>query len=119
MTKLATNLAVATQAMSPDELAVSRSLEARYDLGLALVILGLLGIGLIMVTSASISIAGRELDDPFYYARRQAAYLLVALVSAGVVLNIPLFVWRKFSPALLLMSVVLLAAVITPGLAVK
>src|SRR5690606_19103969 len=35
----------------------------------------LLAIGIVMVTSASISIADRQLGDPFYFARRHLAYI--------------------------------------------
>ena len=62
------------QARTPDRLAHS------YDLALAGVALTLIALGLVMVASASISIADRDFGQPFFYFWRQSAFLCVGLV---------------------------------------
>ena len=86
------------------------------DLPLLLTVLAIVALGLVMVTSASISIAGRELDDPLFYARRQGIYLIVATIAALIVLRIPLAAWRRHSPIVLLSTTILLALVLVPGI---
>ncbi len=77
---------------------------------LALVILGL-----IMVTSASITSADRELGAPFQYLIRQSLYLVAGGVAAAVCYLIPLRVWERGAFFLLLGAFVLLLMVLIPG----
>jgi len=89
---------------------------ASVDLPLLMAVLAIVGLGLVMVTSASMSIAGRELGDPFFYARRQGLYLIVSTLVALVVVRIPLAAWRRHSPAILLGITILLVMVLVPGI---
>ena len=50
------------------------------DRSILLLYLTLILIGLIMVSSASISIADQQTGDPFYYAKRQFLRILLSLV---------------------------------------
>ncbi len=75
----------------------------------------LLGIGLVMVASASTSIAARASGEPLYYLWRQALFVLLGLAGAGLAMRLPLAVWRHLGPWLLALVVVLLAAVLVPG----
>ena len=75
----------------------------------------LLGLGLLMVTSASMPIADRQTGQPFYFLIRQGAFVLIGLLAAGVVFQIPLTRWRRAGPALLLTAVGLLVLVLVPG----
>ncbi len=86
------------------------------DHGLILAVLGLLAIGLVMVGSASTSIAERQAGDAFYYLWRQLAYIIVGLGLAAGVLFIPLRVWERLGLGLILSSVALLVMVFIPGL---
>lgn len=61
----------------------------------------ILGLGLVMVTSASITMADRLHHQPFYFLLRQSAYMLVGLLASLVVVNLPLKAWEKFGPAML------------------
>ena len=76
----------------------------------------LLLIGLVMVTSASMTIADRQFHDPFHFVERQAAFALLGTLAALVVLEIPLRFWEQLAPVLLLVAAALLAAVLVPGL---
>jgi len=86
------------------------------DKQLLLLALFLLCLGLIMVGSTSTSIADKNLNDPFYFFWRQLGYALIGLLSAAMVLRIPMTFWQKSGPSLVLMSVVLLLMVFVPGL---
>lgn len=88
---------------------------SKFDLPLVLAVLALIAFGLIMVGSASIAIADRELGQPFYYLIRQSKYVALGLGIASVVLFIPLSVWERFSGLLLLAGMMLLVVLLIPG----
>ncbi len=88
---------------------------SKIDLPLVLAVLALIAFGLIMVGSASIAIADRELGQPFYYLIRQGMYVALGLGIASVVLFIPLNVWERFSALLLLAGMMLLVVLLIPG----
>ena len=82
---------------------------------LAVVGMLLLG-GLVMLTSASISVAERTYGDPFFFLERQLAAVVVGLVALMVMVRIPSSVWEQLGLLLALFALVLLAAVLIPGL---
>jgi cell division protein FtsW len=75
----------------------------------------LLAIGLVMVASASVSIADRQLGEPFYYFKRQVAYALVGLLMAWGVLRIKMEFWERINAKLLIVGVVMLLLVLVAG----
>lgn len=87
----------------------------QFDLPLLLAVLGLIAFGLIMVSSASIAIADRELGQPFYYLIRQGLYVALGVGIAAVIVLIPLYVWERFSALLLLAGMLLLTVLLIPG----
>ena len=76
----------------------------------------LLGLGLLMVTSASMPIADRQTGQPFYFLLRQGAFAGIGLLAAGVVFQIPMARWRQAGPLLLLAAIALLVLVLIPGI---
>ena len=89
-----------------------------YDQGLLWVTLILLGIGLVMVYSASIAIAEAEKavgNNSSYYLIRQAIFIVISLFAAVVAFNIPISLWQKFAPYLFLLGLALLILVLIPG----
>jgi cell division protein FtsW len=86
------------------------------DFPLLLSALILLGLGLVMVASSSVSIAERQLSDPLYYFWRQFSYSIVGLVAAFIAFKIPLKYVQKSGPVLMVISLVLLAMVLIPGI---
>jgi cell division protein FtsW len=78
--------------------------------------LALLGIGLVMVASASISIADRNLSSPFYYLQRQTLYVMLGLMAGWLVYQLRLVYWEKSGMALLGLSLFLLIMVLIPGI---
>ena len=101
----------------PRELAVDRTAFAwRYDVVLIAVVLALLGIGLVMVASASTSIAERAYGDPLAYFWRQSVHVAVAAAALVLAVRLPVRLWERAGPALMLASVVLLVLVLVPGI---
>lgn len=100
--------------------AASRSKSAllieSLDLPLLLSALALMGLGLIMVASSSISIAERQLSDPLYYFWRQLSYSGVGILAAVIAFKIPLKFLQKIGPLLIVISLFLLLMVLIPGI---
>src|SRR5450755_1860246 len=76
----------------------------------------LLLVGLVMVTSASMSIAARDLGSPFFYLQRQFVYGGLGVLIAWVATRIPTQLWEKYSTPLLFVGLVLLLLVLVPGI---
>jgi cell division protein FtsW len=105
-------LASAVSGMRP-----TRSRMLDYDYALLWVIVALLGLGVVMVYSASIAMP----DSPKYAAYHSYAFLLrhvmslaVAMVVALVTVRIPVSVWEKYAPKLFLLSLAALVIVLIP-----
>lgn len=92
------------------------SAVTRYDPWLIGASLCLLGIGLIMVASASVSIAERRELPALYYFWRQLVAGGLGVAVGLVILRIPLIHFEQFSTSLLFLAVALLLAVLVPGL---
>lgn len=88
---------------------------APYDITLIFTTLALLGLGVVMVGSASVSIADRQMGEPLYYLIRQAMYVGLGLGLAYVAMRIPLHVWERSGPIFLIGGVLLLLLVLVPG----
>ncbi len=89
---------------------------AGYDPWLLGVSLSLLLFGLVMVASASITIADRQFDAPLHYFWRQAVAAVIGLVLAWAAMKIPLKLWEQTSLVVLLAGIVLLGLVLVPGI---
>jgi len=72
--------------------------------------------GLVMVASASVNVAERQSGDPFFYFERQLLSALVGCVFAGGLLLVPIALWQRAAPTLLIGSFALLLLVLIPGL---
>ena len=90
-----------------------------FDETLAWVIAGLISLGLVMVYSASIQLP----DNPKYanYASthfmvRHVVSIALAIVAACVTLAIPMRTWEKVAPWLFVVALLLLVAVLIPGI---
>jgi cell division protein FtsW len=93
----------------------SFELAEEYDPVTLLLYLTLVCIGLVMVASASIGIADQQTQDPFYFAKRQFLRILLSLALMWFACKIPLEFWKKNGMVLMLGSIILLAAVLIPG----
>ena len=91
--------------------------DTSYDWWLISCVMLLIGLGLVMVASASISIAdplGKEAGARLYYFWRQFVALGIGIAAGGVVLKTPLYLFKQFRYLFLFAAVVLLVAVISP-----
>ena len=64
----------------------------------------LLLVGMIMVTSASMSIAAKDFGDPFYFLERQFVFALCGVAFAWLMTRVPTELWHKYSLALILVE---------------
>jgi cell division protein FtsW len=101
-------------------LAYSRSAGRQPRLAIDPVIvaatLGLVLLGLIMVTSSSVVIAERQAGDPFMYLDRQLLSAVLGLLCAVAMLTVPISLWERAAPLLLAAGFVLILLVLVPGI---
>ena len=90
-----------------------------YDLPLIGVVLALTLIGIAMVYSASGIRALDTLDDPKYYLTWQAVWAAIGLTGMLVAMRVDYHRYRTFAVPLLVIVVILLAAVLVPGVGVR
>ncbi len=96
----------------------SRPQPVEYDRTVVWASVLLLGLGLVMVYSASIAIAEASRitgQQPMYYLVRHAMFLGISVLIAGVAFQIPLKVWQRAAPYFFLFGAGLLALVLVPG----
>ncbi len=72
-------------------------------------------LGITMVGSASVSIADRNNGEPFYYLYRQLTATGLGVVLGTIVLFTPMKFWQKVGPLILFTGLLLLVAVLVPG----
>ena len=92
------------------------AIEHRYDVPFLLAVAAVLALGLVMVASASTSIAARLYGDPLAYFWRQSVYLAIAAGAMAVAARIPVKLWERTGPVLMLAAVALLVLVLIPGI---
>ncbi|UYZ84127.1 putative lipid II flippase FtsW [Entomomonas sp. E2T0] len=76
----------------------------------------LLGLGAVMIASASSEVASAQTGNTFYNLTRHLVYLAIGILATASVLVVPIKVWQKYSAHLLCVAVVLLVAVLIPGI---
>ncbi|KMK86016.1 cell division protein FtsW [Pectobacterium brasiliense] len=90
-----------------------------YDRTLVWLTLGLAVIGFVMVTSASMPVGQRLASDPFLFAKRDAIYIGLAFGLSLITLRVPMEIWQRYSPVLLLLAMVMLLVVLVVGSSVN
>lgn len=83
------------------------------DFALILVTLLLLGIGLVMVFSASYIVAEETRGDPYFFLRRQAVWVALGVVAMFIMSRVQYWKLRQLSLFMLLLNFVLLTLVFT------
>jgi cell division protein FtsW len=79
-------------------------------------VLALLLFGLVMVTSASISVAAQNTGNPFYFLERQLGTAIAGALAAVLVFCFRMDRWEGFSHLLFAAAIVMLLAVLVPGI---
>ncbi len=93
----------------------TQMVQQRYDRLLLLATLALMGLGIVMVYSASIVSAEVRTGDAMFYLKRQVMYVAAALVLLVTAANVHHEVLRHLARPLLAVVGVLLIVVLVPG----
>jgi cell division protein FtsW len=99
-----------------------RPRQLRWPAGFALLlslVLVLNLIGLVMVLSASSVESLRQYGSPWYYFERQVLWLALGTAAFVVAARTDYRRWRRIGPLAVLASIVLLTAVLVPGLGIS
>lgn len=91
----------------------------RTDYLLLVCAIALLSIGLVMVASASITFADRELGKPFYYAIKQFIYIGMGITVGLMIFRLRLSLLESSGMVMLLVALALLLVVLIPGIGIK
>ena len=105
--------------MSPSTSAPhNQPIQPELDVLLVSTVLLLLGLGLVMVYSASIAIAEAKFGEgsSYYFLARQASYILAGIAVGIGCFRIPLRWWQAYSHYLLGLGILLLLVVLIPGI---
>lgn len=78
--------------------------------------LALLGLGLVMVTSASSEVASALSGNPLYHSIRHLIYLAIGGAACIITLQVPMAFWQRHGARLMLLAFVLLIMVLLPGI---
>jgi cell division protein FtsW len=105
--------------MSAVPLAFARS-NARpkkfvFDNVTILITAAILLLGLVMMTSASISIADKQMHEPLHFLERQINGVALGVLLAMIAMAIPTAVWERLSMPLLTVGFLFLVVVLVPG----
>lgn len=89
----------------------------RYiDRGLLICTVVLIGLGLVVMMSASIAVAEKNYGDIYHFFNRQLAFVFIGLVVSYLVYHIKTSFWQTFGAKLLPVVLLLLVAVLIPGI---
>lgn len=91
----------------------SRQLMPDLDYPLIYAAVALLGLGLVMVASASMH---RITDAPFYFINRHLIAIVLGFVGSLIITQIPVAQWERSGPVLYFIGLFLLLLVLVPGI---
>ena len=91
------------------------SWERYVDRELLIALLILVGLGFVVMVSASVAVAEKTYGTPYYFLNRQSIFLLVGLVAAIAVYKVKTLFWQNLGARLLPIIIVLLILVLIPG----
>lgn len=87
-----------------------------YDRQLLFAVLFLVGIGIVMVYSASSALALKKYGSGFFFLKKQALFSLIGMVVLVVFSHIPFRVYRALTYPVLLTSLGMMVAVLVSGM---
>ncbi|MDU9390636.1 putative lipid II flippase FtsW [Pseudomonas sp. zfem002] len=78
--------------------------------------LALLGLGLVMITSASSEVAAAQSGNPLYHMIRHLIYVTLGVGACIVTMMVPIATWQRMGFLMLIGAFGLLVAVLVPGI---
>jgi cell division protein FtsW len=90
-----------------------------FDLWLVVALIGLVSVGVVMVTSSSIAVADSQHMGPFYFLRKHLVFLGLGVIAASLAMRTELKLFEKYAFHLMLLAFVLLLAVFVPHLGMR
>lgn len=83
---------------------------------LLVVVVGLSLFGAVMIASASMALAAADFGGPFFFVSRQLVFLALGGVVGVFLFRLPLAVWEKYGPHMIIVALGALALVLVPGI---
>ena len=90
------------------------SWQLYVDRGLLVSVIMLLGLGLVIMMSASIAVAERKYGNIYHFFNRQLVFLFIGLVAGYITYKIKTSFWQSFGAKLLPVVLLLLVVVLLP-----
>jgi cell division protein FtsW len=90
--------------------------RAQYDLPLLILTISLMGIGIVIVYSASAILAVDKFGDGYYFLKKQALFGAFAVVMMVVMMKVPYVLLKRMAYPILGVSMMLLLLLLTPGI---
>ncbi len=90
-----------------------------YDVQLLFAVLFLVGIGIVMVYSASSALALKKYGSDFYFLKKQGLFSLLGILALVICRHIPFGLYRVLTYPLLILAIGLLIAVQVTGLGLE
>ncbi len=97
----------------------ARVQKGSYDIALLFPVLLLVGIGIVMVYSASSELAMKKFGDDYYYLKRQTVFALIGVLVLIISRRIPYRLFSTFTYPLLFVAFVLLIVIQVPGFGIR
>mgnify|MGYP001611097124 CR=1 FL=1 len=88
----------------------------KIDSWLLLAVLGLIGFGLVMISSSSVVVASQQFDNNYTFVIRQATSFGLGLILLILFTVIDYRFWQRLAPFLLALIFILLLATLIPGI---
>ena len=104
--------------MIPTRAAGARMPATGQDIQILFPVLFLVGIGIVMVYSASSALAVKKFGSDYYFLKKQAVFALIGICALVACRHIPYTAYRPLAYPLLALAVLLLAAVLFSPLGV-
>ena len=108
-----------TSHTSHPDIALKRKYSGHYNVKLLIPMLLLIGIGIVMVYSASSTLALEHFNGEYYFLKKQALFALLGIIVLIGFKNFPYTYLGYLTYPLIMLSLIFLAAIEIPGLGVE
>ena len=90
-----------------------------FDFWLFMAVLILLSVGIIIVFSASAPVSYSNYQDVYYILKKQLIYAILGVVAMFITMNVDYRIYSRFATLMLVISIVMLVAVLIPGIGIE